>query len=375
MHKTGSTSIQSSLQRYDDGVSFYARLGPVNHSVPVFGAFCSDPEKYHFWRKQGLKSSEIQSRRERYRERLARNLERRNRKRLIISAEDASVLDSHGKDELMAFLRQFADTVTVVCYVRDPVEFAASSFQQNIRSGVRKVPNVIRPRYRDRLERFREMVTRAQLIVRKFDSEAFEGGSVVRDFCALAHLDPALINEERVNDRLPAPVLKLLYRFNRSNPCFSGERIVHHARQQLVVILQKAYDGYERTGSARFAGLVDDSEADYLRTAFDIEFGDRESLESSGGTSVDDWLVDLSDVDLSPLARCLAERGILTEGKTPEWMVNRLFYHCVSRKTFEFSPREAILALDWRRWLAGAWRGLRTRVEQGARRMRRQLPW
>ncbi len=38
-HKTGSTSIQSALKRFDNGKIAYANLGNANHSAPLFTAF------------------------------------------------------------------------------------------------------------------------------------------------------------------------------------------------------------------------------------------------------------------------------------------------------------------------------------------------
>ena len=44
MHKTGSTSIQRSLQGYRDDRFQYARLGKTaNHSLAMYSLFAADP--------------------------------------------------------------------------------------------------------------------------------------------------------------------------------------------------------------------------------------------------------------------------------------------------------------------------------------------
>ncbi len=60
MHKTGSTSIQKSLDGFHDQEFFYAHLGNTpNHSLAIFSLFSSHPERHHLHIARGRDSAAI----------------------------------------------------------------------------------------------------------------------------------------------------------------------------------------------------------------------------------------------------------------------------------------------------------------------------
>ena len=65
MHKTGSTSIQLSLNGYDDGETIYANLENINHAFPIYTIFSANRYDYH-WKNLGFNLSEIDSKKEKY---------------------------------------------------------------------------------------------------------------------------------------------------------------------------------------------------------------------------------------------------------------------------------------------------------------------
>ena len=326
MHKTGSTSIQAALAGYDDGRAFYARFPESNHSSAIRGTFSTRPETYHQWQKLGLDSEEIQRRCKQYREQLAAELSRADRHMLIISGEGIGLLDDAGKQELLEFIGQYVSRVRVVCYLRAPLGFAASYLQQNIKVGRRTLPNIVPTEYKKRLGIFAQELPDDDLAVRAYDRASFPDGSVVADFCQVCGLESGRVAGTSVNERLSAPALKLLYAFNRSNDCYAGDRVVHQARQALARWIQGAYAHGPQLESAWFYSKADFSELEYLQDQFGLCLSTDSSMRETAPKNIDEWLVNLDDVDPEPLRKRLREVGVNSTGKSFDWMLNRLYY-------------------------------------------------
>ena len=134
MHKTGSSSIQHSLRNFKDAQFVYAALGEdANHSLAIFTAFGTQPERHPLHRKADRGPIALRDYAERVRGVLERSISVAQGRTLIISGEDISVL---GEDELQRmrdFLEARFDSVTVVGYIRPPAGFMASSFQQLVK--------------------------------------------------------------------------------------------------------------------------------------------------------------------------------------------------------------------------------------------------
>lgn len=352
MHKTGSTSIQTSLAGYDDGDTFYARFPEINHSAAIRGTFSKRPENYHQWKKLGLDHAEISRRRLHYRQQLDADLQRTDRSRLIISGEGIGLLEDDGKIELLEVLAQYSKRIRVVCYVRAPLAFAASYLQENIKVGRNTSPPVVPPEYRKRLELFAERLPAEDVMVRAFERQAFADGSVVADFCHLVGLDTQRVSETVTNESLSAPALKLLYAFNRSNCCYAGDVTIHQARQVLARWVQSAYASGPAIDAKRLYAKADFSEIGYLQARFGIEFKDApEEKPETCVDYVDKWLLNLADVDLTPLRERLQQIGAsCPHDASAAWMLSRLYYHLVTevtvqRRRFRITPKNITLPI------------------------------
>jgi len=330
MHKTGSTSIQNGLKGYDDGTTFYARFPEANHSAAIRGAFSTRPEDYHQWRKLGLARPEIMHRRTKYRKQLIRDLTRPDRDRLLISGEGIGFLDEQGKQDLLDFLRQHVDTVRVVCYVRPPLEFAASYLQQQIKTGKRALPDKVKTDYRKRLAFFSEQLSPQQISVKAFGRETLHQGCVVSDFCRTVGIDGTKVPKSRVNTSLSAPALKLLHAFNRSNPCFEGDPVVHQAHHLLIHWIDEDYRSGPSVEKSRFLALADFSELPYLRDQFGLHFEPAHTQADHGAPSFDAWLKDTNDIDPTPLKQRLQALGVHSKNQSFCFLINRLYYQAVA---------------------------------------------
>ncbi|MBE1284585.1 MAG: hypothetical protein GJ676_14825 [Rhodobacteraceae bacterium] len=328
MHKTGSSSIQRSLVGYDDGHTFYAKLMRANHSVPIYTAFSSDFSTYHVWRKRGLSSAEVSSLRLEARREFVEQLENSERQRIIISGEDISLLTKDDAAEFLGMMTDRGISVQVVFYARDPLGFAASMFQQMVKAGEHKIPAIVRPDYRVRLQKFSEILGRENIHVHNFDPKSFPQKSVVRHFCQEYGLDLNSVREKLSNDGVSGPAVKLPYRFNQTNVCFYGDKYLFEARHKMIRLLASAYEDSSKLPKELFGAIADQSDLDYLASEFGLEFPSTGTVSRSV-SELENWLADFSDVDLSLLADLVQRVGVKTPFTGPDKLLNRMFYQLV----------------------------------------------
>lgn len=238
MHKTGSTSIQRSLQGHD-GVGFrYLRAFPggPNHSTFLFsllgrGDLARDGRAgapVHVPHAEQLVTAAEASRL------LDADLALLGDRRLIVSGEGAMQLSTAELRSLARALGARDAATTVHAYVRPPAAYATSVFQQHIKNG-RMTRFDLRTRfcdYRERFEKLDRAFGREQVLLRKFDPRGFEGQCVVRDFCRWIALDgePEAL---RSNESLNSEVVRLLYIFHRmveAGVVERGDTKTHNAR-------------------------------------------------------------------------------------------------------------------------------------------------
>jgi len=132
----------------------------------------------------------------------------------ILSSEHFSEL---GKPEAFFHrLKGFTDKITVVSYVRDPVDLFLSGFQEEVKGKgsivLARPVEKFRLRYRRFLTFSSAAVGRENLIVRNFDWRNLLNGDVVADFMGIVgrfHPVPD-INPEKANESLPGAALAYL---------------------------------------------------------------------------------------------------------------------------------------------------------------------
>ncbi|MDJ1015516.1 MAG: hypothetical protein QNJ35_03310 [Paracoccaceae bacterium] len=330
-HKTGSTSIQNTLAGYDDGETIYSRLHTNgSHLRQISTIFAKDYQKLNFRRRVGVSRSDTERYRERYTSILDREISNPNRKRLILSSEAIWNAPKRTKENLLTYIQGKNINVTVVCYVRNTLDFASSWAQQRIRTGESKV-RIIDTDLRNRLEFFRDRVGSDRVVVRHFSKERLHNECVVQDFCHLFGLEPKRII--RLNDGISATATKLVFHFNSSCPVSFGKKKLLNARRDMIKQISKAYPGKKLEGryfQSVTPSLFDDRE--YVREEFGIEFP-----EPPGGTGepadIEAMLQDLSDIDLQPLDDLLVAADFEPEFfPSPSIKLVALYYAQLMRK-------------------------------------------
>ncbi|MBU1623483.1 MAG: hypothetical protein KJ850_00385, partial [Gammaproteobacteria bacterium] len=219
MHKTGSTSIQNSLNGFADKHFMYANLGPANHSLAMYSLFADQPEKHHIHRANKWDAATIQAYNKRVQSQLERAIDEAHGRTLIISGEDIGVLPLLGLEKLRNFLLARFDEIEVVGYVRPPAGFITSGFQQKVISGTGKIVKVdLEKEYRqfqNNFGKFDEVFGYEKVHLWKFDPKSFHEGCAVRDFCRRLGIKLPDARIVRVNESLTRIAVRLLYTYRK----------------------------------------------------------------------------------------------------------------------------------------------------------------
>jgi hypothetical protein len=239
VHKTGSSSIQSSLHKARDalrkhGISYPGR--DVDHA-DLYSPFCDSPHKEHRNLRTGLGTVEAARRwNEEVLDFFSAQLADAGCRKIVLSAEGFSSLGAAGVTRLREFLHKFVADVVVVCFVRSPVRFAIS-YAQEIVLGGKLIEESIRyphlPNYRDKLTRFIDAFGIENLRVINFDATCAQQRSLVTSFLeAIGEQrgDYPFLEDQRVNAALSLEAVLIFDAINRRYPVFlHGKRNAQRA--------------------------------------------------------------------------------------------------------------------------------------------------
>lgn len=225
MHKTGTTSIQNYLhgntELLPDGI-VYADLGTPNHSGPFCYAFKSGIEQHPYFNRRGHSLDDFDNLRQNFQSRIKEQLAREFRT-IIFSAEDMVALEVNDLKKLHEILKRYVDRVRVIAYLRPPVEFAESAFQEMVKAyPVEPLPHIIFPRYKELFDKFIKEFSDVTFYL--YDKSRFHNKNVVYDFCSKFSI-PVRV-EDKSNTSLSDLAVKFLYKYqlSRENVTISHER-------------------------------------------------------------------------------------------------------------------------------------------------------
>ena len=183
MQKTGSSSIQQTFSTLEVPGWYYPALIPNgNHSSAWITLFEDDPETAIGHALAGLTADDMARRRARWSAELDRELAAGNR-HLLISAERVSKTSSVAAVRARDWLSRWSADITVTAYVRPPVSFMASAFQQVVNGrGESRIGGAgFWPNYRERFEKLDTVFGRENVRLRLYDRTTLLGGDVVLD--------------------------------------------------------------------------------------------------------------------------------------------------------------------------------------------------
>jgi hypothetical protein len=287
-HKTGSTSIQRSLDRAaaGGGLGFaYPRFDRplargMNHKV----LYWIHHDYQHLPPRIRSKFPAEATARGELRDGLRRHIRDvlAPLERVVLSAEALSLLTRSEVDELIVDLREAGfERLHVVVYVRHPVSYYLSLVQQELKSThLPTSPEQHRYGFRPAIEAWSER-DGVEVTVRPFDRSRLESGCVVRDFLSIASgvLDVPVPTLEvyNSNETLSAEAMILLQRYRRRFLPESTGAYVQDANE-LVRVLRDSSAVIPQTRprlAPRCSRVVGDNHADDLRwlaERFDVGF-------------------------------------------------------------------------------------------------------
>lgn len=211
IRKTGSSSIQETLFRAPEGAlgdTRYLSYGIANSSLMVRNLFVA-PDS-HSRVVQGV----LRTRFDLGLRRIAAS------PRAIFSAETISDLDTAGLEKLTAALSARGAQLSFVGYLRDPVTYLRSAFQEQLKNAYgRGFPfgpgGVPRRNYHQIVDRLDALAGPDRVQAFPFDRALFPQGDVVRHFLDQAGLDPDRLTIRRVNESLSMTAVKALFAYRR----------------------------------------------------------------------------------------------------------------------------------------------------------------
>jgi len=212
MPKTGSTSIQRSLEGFKNDRFVYAQLaGEANHSLPIYSLFSTRPVQHHLHR--GRDEASLRGYIERVQADLKQSIARAANRTLLIAGEDICSLAPRDVVTMRDYFR--ADQVDIVAYVRAPAEFMASSFQERVKGGILRAVDPLKTyrSYKAAFRKFDDVFGRDNVRIWKFDPKSFKDGCVVQDFCARLGIPLAKDRITRLNESLSRQAVALLYAY------------------------------------------------------------------------------------------------------------------------------------------------------------------
>ena len=208
--KTGSSSIQETLFRNAGalGTTRYLSYGMANSSLMVRDLFVA-PDRLP---AEGL---------DMVRARFAAGLhDITPAPRAIFSAETISDLDAAGLERLIGALSANGAQLSFIGYLREPVSYLRSLFQEQIKYAHDKpfgyAPDAnFRSNYHRIVDRIDRIAGPDRVHVFPFERDLFPQGDVVRHFLAEAGIDPEGLSIHHVNESLSMTAVKALYSYRR----------------------------------------------------------------------------------------------------------------------------------------------------------------
>lgn len=225
MGKTGSTSIQYSLDAADLPLHHYVRTGGSNHSDVFIALFGPDNHRRNLFQiREGRSDAALREQQTEWRRALKAELRDTRKPAVIFSAEALAMpnADAGAVAALRDILAPHFDRFQVIGYVRPPISYLQSSFQQRVKCGEWSRLTLTPLAYRSRFEKFDRLFGRENVTLVKFDRATLAGGDVVLDFTR--RIGVALRPDQVIsrNETLSLEVMALLFARNCHCPSHMG---------------------------------------------------------------------------------------------------------------------------------------------------------
>lgn len=241
MHKTGTSSVQRSLSKIKKptGWKYLTVGGSRNMGAALYAMFATEPHRYHWFLKRGDTIEQVALEGARLRLELAKAIRACNKEHIIISGESLSLIDNEGIVRLKEFLAPLFDEIRVIGYVRAPIGFKISFFQQRVKHSDCPFDfSDFTLSYRRRFKKFDLAFGRENVSLRHFEPATFKNQCVVTDFCEQIGIRlPDNFVVDRMNASLTREACGILYVYRRFSSGYGVGKDVIKENNQIIAPL------------------------------------------------------------------------------------------------------------------------------------------
>lgn len=319
MHKTGSSSIQDTFSKISMEEIQYLSLGSYNHSGFLATLLSDNPENYHSHARNARTTIQVQALKESYTQQLHDALKKTKKSRILISAEYLSK-PKGGKDELTYLknlLLAYCKRIRVIGYVRPPVGYMQSSFQQRLKGGRTHTFDLHSgyPYYHKRFSIIDDVFGKDNVDLVAFRKDSLHNGDVVQDFAN--RIGVALSPEKivRTNESLSLEATALLYTFRRFESTSSGYKGFNKDNKILIEALA-TLKGQKLSFTESAVGSVlknNQKDIDWMSERLGISILDEPSASDQAISSEED-LFKVADANRMTVWKLLKQSTPLTRG-------------------------------------------------------------
>lgn len=276
MHKTGSSSIQNMLFHHLKDKKFnYTNLGEANQSAQIYSLFSEHPEKYHGHISRAWNTSDINQYVEKNFKILINSFTTTSSSTIeIISGEDIGLLSFDEIVKLKTFLYKYFKKVKIIAYIRPPVSYIQSAFQELIKHGLSRFDFTdCNPRY-ERFQNYEKVFGKENMILKLFKSNKLYGNDIVLDFCNTLKISiDKNYKTIKENESISLEALSLLYTYQKYINKFSRGPNIFTERKQLISALAKIGNSRLTFSSSVLQPIIDQNQQG-------IDFLEQRMLES-----------------------------------------------------------------------------------------------
>jgi hypothetical protein len=316
LHKTGTSSIQETLfseknnKLLEKKNYLYPKSWDSNHSIPIYSAFCDDPESYYENSRKGYSIAEIKTINERYLEGLETELAEREQSKLIISGEDISLLSVVNLNAFKTYLMSLSAndiTIKVMIYIRNPVPWSISAIQEKIKGGqtyqsafqymLTNVENI----FRETIDKFVQVFGKENINVYPFEEAVAHKYGLIGYFLAALGFNDSEINEFnaiRANESISLIAVDILSFINDKVPIIKDGKLNDKRTDGDIISL-----------------------LNIRGPKFDIPFSDKKKLFESSQEDIK-WLKDHYGIDYSNLKEPEPETNNINDEFTEETLMD-----------------------------------------------------
>ncbi|MEO0427818.1 MAG: hypothetical protein AAF160_10270 [Pseudomonadota bacterium] len=322
IHKTGSTSIQNAIEGYDDGRTLVPNLSFKNHSVP-FQLIFAGPEDYSSNEHERASEAFYRKMAEEILEMMCDGLSE-ERSFILFSAERLSNLGAGSLWRIREFIQEYCDRIEILMFVREPLGWTASWFQQALTRGFEVRSELVSGNIRDRYQTLAGVFGAESIRVRRYEEKEDFGGDIIDLFAHIVGLDSARLKKPASPANISASELttQAMYRLNRAEGIAGVYRTVPEARLAFIGGIDRLVEEKGKIDAQRFANAVDWEDFAFVNTLIDRPY----ALSPASDACLESYMMDMSDALLAALNKHLIDRGVLeAETRDPDLALSLFF--------------------------------------------------